>query len=666
MKICPQCYIEYQDNMKFCPECGSKLNSTDNSVNLNSVICECNDSSELCNDVYFAFANQYDVVKPLFRNWFVVGVTNKSKKGPWDDKYYEGIVDSNNNIIIPIQYWEILIYDNMLIATGKNALVMDLNANKLIDSEDIFIEKKKDFLFFLQGSKKQILRYEPFYSVSPNFYKAERLNDYLVKLFGCEDCDFDNEWEDKNSFRLFDRLNRDILGKNYYAIDEINRIYFLISDSYQSKKFGYDIAIEKNGHILVSEDMSLKLFPTKDGNIIFRKDYKYGLFDASFRTVISPKYDSLDFVGPGILKIGSQLINYKEERLVKSGNDYVVFSPKYERVWKITDDLFAACKYEEVEGEDGYKYIIVGLIDRSEQIILPFEYEGIGKFRLNDKTFIEINHDSKVGLVSIDGKSLLLDTKYNHIDSSYHNGEILHPYTTIWNQNGLDRLYGIINEDFKEILPPVHQILRFPSEGIITLMTNNLWGIYHVDKKSTQLIYDCTFLGSFMEGLCRINKGGMIKVSKEYDERYENDFYIDPNYNVYSEPEGGKWGFINTKGEIVIPIEYDSVGSFHEGLARVRIGEKWGFIDNNGLIVVSPQYKYVTIFSDGTATCYLEHESYGNYEIIDKKGAIIEEGYEQQKHNNSYGYENWYTQEELKDMYREAFDDNPNNYWGND
>lgn len=30
MKICPQCNIEYQDNMKFCPECGSKLESMPN------------------------------------------------------------------------------------------------------------------------------------------------------------------------------------------------------------------------------------------------------------------------------------------------------------------------------------------------------------------------------------------------------------------------------------------------------------------------------------------------------------------------------------------------------------------------------------------------------------------------------------------------------------
>ena len=116
----------------------------------------------------------------------------------------------------------------------------------------------------------------------------------------------------------------------------------------------------------------------------------------------------------------------------------------------------------------------------------------------------------------------------------------------------------------------------------------------------------------------------------------------------------------------MIPIEYDSVKRFQEGLAPVCIGDKWGFVDNNGELVVKPKFKSVSGFNNGTATCYLEHESYGNYEIIDRKGTIIEKGYERQESDDSHGYDNWYTKEELNDMYREAFDDNPDNYWGND
>ena len=52
----------------------------------------------------------------------------------------------------------------------------------------------------------------------------------------------------------------------------------------------------------------------------------------------------------------------------------------------------------------------------------------------------------------------------------------------------------------------------------------------------------------------------------------------------------GKWGFINTKGEEVIPCKYDDIyyhsnGNrvyFLDGLALVRIGDKCGFVDKEG------------------------------------------------------------------------------------
>ena len=41
----------------------------------------------------------------------------------------------------------------------------------------------------------------------------------------------------------------------------------------------------------------------------------------------------------------------------------------------------------------------------------------------------------------------------------------------------------------------------------------------------------------------------------------------------------GKWGYINTKGEEVIPCQYDAANPFSEGVAVVIIGKKWKYID---------------------------------------------------------------------------------------
>ena len=41
---------------------------------------------------------------------------------------------------------------------------------------------------------------------------------------------------------------------------------------------------------------------------------------------------------------------------------------------------------------------------------------------------------------------------------------------------------------------------------------------------------------------------------------------------------GDKWGFINHRGKVVIPFQFDKAGSFQEGFARVKLNGKWGVI----------------------------------------------------------------------------------------
>ncbi|MFB5651780.1 WG repeat-containing protein [Leptospira wolffii] len=62
---------------------------------------------------------------------------------------------------------------------------------------------------------------------------------------------------------------------------------------------------------------------------------------------------------------------------------------------------------------------------------------------------------------------------------------------------------------------------------------------------------------------------------------------------------GGKWGFINTKGQLVIPAEFDAVGPFSElGFARIeshRTGYSpyVGIIDRKGTKVLEPKHQNI-------------------------------------------------------------------------
>jgi len=77
-------------------------------------------------------------------------------------------------------------------------------------------------------------------------------------------------------------------------------------------------------------------------------------------------------------------------------------------------------------------------------------------------------------------------------------------------------------------------------------------------------------------------------------------------------------GYINKKGEIVIPQIYKDASDFSEGLAAVQSTdtELWGYIDTKGELVISMEYESAESFREGAA--YAVKNSMAGY--IDKEG----------------------------------------------
>ena len=57
----------------------------------------------------------------------------------------------------------------------------------------------------------------------------------------------------------------------------------------------------------------------------------------------------------------------------------------------------------------------------------------------------------------------------------------------------------------------------------------------------------------------------------------------------------GKWGLVAPGDKIIIPLAYDDVNGFKNGLASVRRNGKWGFVDKNNKLVVPFTYDEVEI-----------------------------------------------------------------------
>ena len=90
------------------------------------------------------------------------------------------------------------------------------------------------------------------------------------------------------------------------------------------------------------------------------------------------------------------------------------------------------------------------------------------------------------------------------------------------------------------------------------------------------------------------------------------------NKNGYAAVQkNGKWGFINSKGELVIAYQYEDALSFSNGYAAVFKDGKWGYIDEENSMALEPSFAYATsLTDDGTAAVKIVDEDGDEWQLI--------------------------------------------------
>jgi len=46
-----------------------------------------------------------------------------------------------------------------------------------------------------------------------------------------------------------------------------------------------------------------------------------------------------------------------------------------------------------------------------------------------------------------------------------------------------------------------------------------------------------------------------------------------------------RWGFVDTNGELLVPLQFGGVSRFRDGLPRVTINNKWAYINTKGQVI---------------------------------------------------------------------------------
>lgn len=111
-----------------------------------------------------------------------------------------------------------------------------------------------------------------------------------------------------------------------------------------------------------------------------------------------------------------------------------------------------------------------------------------------------------------------------------------------------------------------------------------------------------------------IDKNDVVVIEPQYDSA--NDFHT----ALSCVSKNGKWGFINKKGEEVIPLIYEEISHwiFIEGLACVKKDGAWGAIDKKGNLIIPCLYELVSVCSEGIVFVGKEEK----YAAVDQNGIL--------------------------------------------
>ena len=86
----------------------------------------------------------------------------------------------------------------------------------------------------------------------------------------------------------------------------------------------------------------------------------------------------------------------------------------------------------------------------------------------------------------------------------------------------------------------------------------------------------------------------------------------------------GKWGYINTKGNLIIRPTYDEAENFYKGMAWIKKNKLWGLIDYNNKYLIEPTFEKIEDYNkDGWNWNYATVVIDSKYGYIDKTGNIL-------------------------------------------
>lgn len=271
-----------------------------------------------------------------------------------------------------------------------------------------------------------------------------------------------------------------------------------------------------------------------------------------------------------------------------------------------------------------------GAVDYNNNVVIPFIYEDMMPCYNN---LIPAKQNGKWGFID-KFNNILSDFKFDELSSYAQRNCICYP-------SKINDKWGFVDRNGNTVEDFIYDCIKFPESNkdedfgeYYFIQKDEKYALYstseakfltdfefELDKDESQ---DCF---SYSEGLFKIRKNGKYGFIDT-----KGNVIIEPTYTYLGEfnenaasaqIEGqNTQGVIDKTGNIIIPFEYQKIFDCSDGLFYTLKNNEAGFIDKNNNIVIpfGKFRRFNTVFSCGYAITYTKE---GEEVYIDKKGNIL-------------------------------------------
>lgn len=463
-----------------------------------------------------------------------------------DGKY--GIIDNQGRLVIHPKYSSLLIQNNgHFLADGI-----------LINAFEQKIVVKDNSVFIMPG----------------DYDKIERLENGILlvsknELFGC-----------------VNQIGTVIIPLKYRSLTYQNNLLIAVcyDDTDETYKCG---VLDFQENQIVPFSQQIDEIKIESEIILYKQDWHWGAFTLQGKIICEPIYDHIVYVAHNLIKVGMD------------GKDYESYNDYY---WE-DGERYDFTNYNE------YSIINWGLVDNNGNEILPLEYRAIADKVIDG--LVEIRSNKRIGYVDVTGR-ILLEPTYKSISEFVDGYAVVSKVSYYYDKNGRDRersVYGVINSQFKEIIPCVFDSIEYEVEigrfktdvGYKTIDGRYVAVVdgkeLFVDKKykyckpfgDTCSIAVCVADGHVKYGLIDKQSNDILPPIFSRLDLIENELYKFKINDLY--------GLVTSKGNIILQNKYNGIGKFEDNLACVQVNvlskKLYGYIDFSGNEILPPSYKFI-------------------------------------------------------------------------